>query len=792
MTPPVAEAAIATTGGLARRAAACAHCGRDSAPDEYFCCAGCEAAHAAIKGLGLEAFYARRDAAARTPRPETDTTSYAPHAVADGDGWTLHLMIDGIACPACAWLIEEALKRTAGVSEARVSLTTARLIVRWQGAAEDAERIARVASALGYHLSPYDPEKIGSAADVEDRRILMAMGVAGFAMANVMLLSVAIWAGDDMGDATRDLLHWASALIALPAIAYAIRPFYASAWRALRAGRTNMDVPISIGVTLAAAMSLFETMQSGEHAYFDSAVALLFFLLAGRTLDRRARGRARQSIENLVGKTGTSATRIDADGRMCRLALEALRPGTTVMVAPGERIAVDGIVLDGRSEIDAALLTGESLPQAVAAGDRVHAGTVNRLAPIRIRATAVGESTVLAEIRRLVAVAEAGRTGLVALADRVARVYAPIVHSLAAATFLLWWLFAEAGWQTAMTNAVAVLIITCPCALGLAVPVVQVVASGRLLRAGLLFKSATALERLAEVDTVVLDKTGTLTRGRPTLLPDAMRDPEALRLAASLAANSRHPLARALVEAAPDVPPAKGVLEHPGLGLSLGDVRLGSRAFCGLAESPDAESEVWLVRPKCPPARFAFGDEIRADAAEAVRAFRGLGLAVEMLTGDRREAARAVADRVGIEAVAAEADPRAKVARLEALARAGRKALLIGDGLNDAPALAAAHVSVAPGSGADVATIAADAILAREHLLPTATAILIARRADRLVRQNLALAVAYNALAVPLAVAGLVTPIVAAIAMSTSSILVIANALRLNVDFGKGAGAWIA
>ena len=772
--------ALAETAATAAAGRACAHCANPTAEDARFCCAGCEAAFELVSGLGLAAYYAKRATSAALLRPAPDTTDYAPLARPDGEGWVLHAMVDGIACAACVWLIEQTLKRQPGAIEARVSLTTRRLVLRWTGAAEDAERLARAASGLGYRLAPYDPERLGAIADAEDRRLLRAMGVAGFGMANVMLLSVGIWAGgEDMGVATRDLMHWASALIALPTVAYAGRPFFASAWAAVSAGRTNMDVPISIGVGIAAGMSLYETLHSGPHAYFDSCVALLFFLLVGRYLDRLARGHARKAIENLVGTTGAALTLLDADGRSRRVATEKARVGDLVLVAPGERVGVDGIVVDGRSDIDAALIDGESAPRRVEAGATVHAGTLNLSSPLRVKTTAVGEATLLAEIRRLVAIAERGRDKYVALADRVARAYAPAVHTLAAATFLGWTLLGDLAWQGALMNAVAVLIITCPCALGLAVPVVQVVASGRLLRAGLLFRSATALERLAEVDTVVLDKTGTLTFGRPTLEPDPTRDPSTLRVAAGIAAFSRHPLARALAAAAPDHIPARDVVERAGYGLVCGDIRLGSRVHCGLPPGEDARTEMWLTQPGCDPVRFVFADALRPDAAEAVRRFRALGLSVEILSGDRRGAVAEVAGRVGVEVFTAEASPVDKAARLRALAEQGRKVLMIGDGLNDAPALAAAHVSIAPGSGADIATVAADAVLARETLSPAAEAVGLGRRAAGLAKQNLGLAVLYNALAVPLAMAGLVTPIVAAGAMSSSSILVILNALRL-------------
>jgi Cu2+-exporting ATPase len=601
-----------------------------------------------------------------------------------------------------------------------------------------------------------------------------------------MLLSVSVWAGhvQGMGEATRALMHWFSALVALPAVAYAGRPFFASAWAALRHGRTNMDVPIAVGVTLAAAMSLFETIRGGPHAYFDAAVMLLFFLLIGRYLDRRARGHARAAAERLLALAEGAITVLDEAGRARTMPPAQVAAGMTVLAAAGERIGVDGRVIDGVSELDTSLITGESLPRPVRPGDPVFAGTLNLGAPLRLEVSAVGDGTLLAEIARLMELAEQRRRRFVVLADRIAQRYAPAVHGLALATFLGWALLVGAPWQVALLNAVAVLIITCPCALGLAVPAVQVIASARLLRRGILLKSATAFERLAQVDTVVLDKTGTLTRGRPALDPDAPVDPEALGIAASLAAASRHPLARALIAARPDAPAAAGVVEHPGRGLSwqsaAGEIRLGSRAFCGIDETgEDAGPELWLIRPGHAPTRFAFADELRADAAAVVRALAARGLALELLSGDRPPAVAAAAQALGIEHWRAGCTPAAKSARLEALAAAGRRTLMVGDGLNDAPALAAAHVSLSPSSAIDISQNAADAVFQGERLEPVVELLEVARRADVLIRQNLALALGYNLLAVPLAVLGMVTPLIAALAMSGSSLMVVGNALRL-------------
>ncbi len=576
MTPAAEIIALPRAVGAAP--ARCPHCGEPVAMPGSFCCAGCAGAWRLITELGLERYYRSRtlDPATRPLRPPADAVDTASYAVAAADGTAaLHLMIDGLHCPACVWLIESALKRQPQVTEARVNLTTRRLRLAWRGNASDGAPLVALLRRLGYRVMPYDPRRAAGLASAEEARLLRALAVAGFAASNVMLLSVAVWAGlaGEMGAATRDLLHWVSALIALPAIAYAGQPFFRSAAAALRRGRTNMDVPISIGVTLAAGMSLYQTITGGVQAYFDSSVTLLFFLLIGRYLDLRARGRAHSAAEQLVGFMAQPATVIGPDGVPLRVPAASVVVGTRVLAAAGERIGVDGTVTAGRSAVDKSLIDGESLPADIAPGSAVLAGMVNLLAPVTITVTAAGERTFLAEIVRLMESSEQGRARLVLLADRVARLYAPAVHGLALATFLAWLLFAP--WQAALLNAVAVLIITCPCALGLAVPAVQVIASGRLMRRGILLKSATALERLAEIDTVVFDKTGTLTRGRLELaaLP---ADGEALRLAAGLAAASRHPLSQALCRAFPDAPALAGVIEHPGAGLSAARRRRGA------------------------------------------------------------------------------------------------------------------------------------------------------------------------------------------------------------------------
>ncbi|HEX9702726.1 MAG TPA: heavy metal translocating P-type ATPase, partial [Rhodospirillales bacterium] len=709
----------------------------------------------------------------------------------------INLMVDNVHCANCIKRIEDALTAMPGVTRARVNMSTRRLVVEWRGAETAAPALLARLAALGYPAAPFDADRLAGQGDSEERRLLTALAVAGFAAGNVMLLSISVWAGagGDMGEATRGLFHWLSALIALPAVAYAGQPFFRSAWRALKARALNMDVPISLAVVLAASMSLQQTVAGGEHAYFDASVTLLFFLLIGRYLDRRARAKARSAAEHLLTLAGGAARAIDADGRHRTLPLAEVRCGMRLAVAAGERIPADGAVACGRSEIDASLVTGESLPAPVGTGDRVFAGTTNLAAPIEVTVTAVGEDTLLAEIVRLMEAAEQSRARYVRLADRVAKVYAPAVHVLALSAFLGWWLLAGAGWQTALMVAVAVLIITCPCALGLAVPAVQVVASGRLMQHGVLLKSADGLERLAQIDTVVFDKTGTLTTGRPALVNGGDVGPADLALAAALARHSRHPLSRALAAAAPatGLPAVADIAEIPGSGLSGRidgvDVRLGRREWCAAAEADAAgdaaataaNAEIWLVRAGTPPVRFVFADTLRPDAAATLGRLKRMGLDCLLLSGDRRAAVADAARRLGIDDFEGECLPGAKVARLQALARQGRKVLMVGDGLNDAPALAAGFASMSPATAADISRTAADLVFQGELLAPVAAAVRTARLAGSLVRQNFTLALAYNLVAVPVAMAGLATPLVAAVAMSSSSLVVTLNALRLRL-----------
>ncbi len=700
----------------------------------------------------------------------------------------MDLALEGVSCAGCVAKIERGLFALPDVTKARVNLTERRLAVEWTDGALDPARIVDRIAELGYRAHPYEPASAEQSEIAETRFLLRCLGVAAFAAMNVMLLSVSVWSGNvtDISPEQRDFFHWLSALIALPASAYAGQPFFRSAFRALKARHTNMDVPISIGVIMALVLSVYETWHHAAHAYFDASVMLLTFLLAGRYLDQSMRRRTAAIATNLAALRADMATKIIGD-ELVESPVAAVLPGDLVLVRPGERIAVDGVVIGGSSEIDNSLVTGETAYLAARPGTSVFSGTLNVSGLLRIKATKPASGSLLDEIDNLLHKATADRTRYVRLADRAARLYAPVVHTTALLT-LLGWLALGAGLHDSIVIAISVLIITCPCALGLAIPAVQVVAVGALFRAGILLNRGDALERLADVDTIVFDKTGTLTLPEPEIANAGEIDAQTLSLAGRLALGSRHPLAVALAKAVGAREPLPAVIEQAGQGvLSMVDgrpLKLGSPDFC------DARAQATEVNAAYPDASviafsqgnarlvFAFRQRLREDAVSVIGGLKQAGYRIAILSGDRREPVGEIASALAVDAWQAGLTPADKIARIAEMRKAGQRVLMVGDGLNDAPSLAAANVSMSPVSATHLAQAAADAIFLGERLEPVATALKLSRRAFRVMKQNLWLAVIYNAVALPVAIAGLVTPLIAAAAMSGSSILVTANALR--------------
>lgn len=703
-----------------------------------------------------------------------DQAGSTPSASAGG---TTSLSLPGIHCASCVAGVERGLSKLPEVLDARVNLSLKRVTVQTRGDVDEVSLINALLD-LGFEALPLDADTLrGDEGDAAGRALLLRLAVAGFAMMNVMILSVAVWAGAT--DATRQLFHWISAFIALPAVAFAARPFFVSALSVLRVGRVNMEVPISLAVLLASGLSLYETMVGGQHAYFDAALSLTFFLLIGRYLDHRTRAAARSAAQELAALEVPSVTCI-RDGQPVRVKAAEIVVGDLVQVPAGGRIPVDGVIETGRSQLDRSLLTGESLPVAADIGSPVVSGEVNLTNPLVVRATAVGQDTTLRRMAEMVAVAESGRSHYTPLADRAARLYAPLVHGLAALAFA-GWLIATGDARYALNIAISVLIITCPCALGLAVPAVTTAASGSLFRKGLLIKSATALERLAEVDAVVFDKTGTLTNGTPILDDLHSLPPKDRSAVLALSRASDHPVSRLLTKALAGMETnaleLTDIHEVAGTGVhaidGTGTVRLGK------SRTPNGGTV--FQRGDGPEHILRIEESLRPGAAELVESLQAQGLSVELLSGDTTYAAEALGRRLKLEASHGDMLPADKIDRLAAMQSDGKHVLMVGDGLNDMGAMAQAFVSISPASGIDATRATSDIVLLGQSLAPVQDALKVSRRARARIRENFGIAICYNLVAIPLALAGLASPLMAALAMSSSSILVILNALRVRV-----------
>ncbi|NWH08673.1 MAG: cadmium-translocating P-type ATPase [Alphaproteobacteria bacterium] len=703
-----------------------------------------------------------------------------------GDERHLELLVRGMHCAACISRIERAMHALPGVLSARVNLSTGKLALTWKGDALEPRRIVSAIEALGFDASPFDPETMERDKGAETNFLLRCLGVTAFASMNVMLLSVSVWAdmAGEMGEGTRLILLWISALIAIPATLYGGLPFYRSALGALRVGRANMDVPISIAVLGALLISVVETALGGEHAYFEAPVMLLFLLLVGRVLDHRLREQARAAAKDLLAMQSGTALRLAGDGSAAPVQVTAIAPGDELLILPGDRIPVNAVLIEGESSLDRSLVTGESMPIEAKAGELLYAGVRNLTGRLRVRAIAAVGDSLVAELTRLIEAGEQRRSAYIRWADRAAEIYVPVVHTIAALTLIGWLTFGDATLRESVMAAIAVLIITYPCALGLAVPAVQVVATGRLFQAGILVKSGDALERIATCDTIVFDKTGTLTYGRPRLTDEKSLPPGTLEDAALLARTSRHPLSRAIAEAAGPGAIASESSEIAGKGVEArvnGEIwRLGSALFTGAQDAEDDEAlSLWFRKGERAPVRLTLHDALRTDAAQTVEALTKMGFTCVMLSGDREAPARRIAEALGFKEWESGITPEGKTEKLKALRSEGRRAVMVGDGMNDAPALAEAEAGISFGNAAGISQSAADLIIEGERLLPIVEAINVSRASRTHAFENFAFSALYNALAIPLAVAGLVTPLIAAIAMSSSSLVVTLNALRL-------------
>lgn len=701
---------------------------------------------------------------------------------------SLDLAIEGLSSPDAMLAVERALIGIPGLANARLNFTTRRLSTEWSGETIDPAPAIATLERLGYRVAPFLADQSENEEDRRTKWLLRCLAVSGFAAMNVMLLSVSVWSGNitDITPETRDLFHWISALIALPAAGFAGQPFFYNAMHAIRRGDMTMDVPISIGIMLALGMSVYETAHHAEHAYFDSALMLIFFLLLGRVFDHAMRKRTRAAAANLAALRVPTVSRVNADGSMTEIPSEALQAGDVILARAGERIGADGVILTGQSQIDASLVTGETARMIAKSGDRVYAGTLNGDQALTIRVSAAGADTLLSDIERLIDEAIVMKSRYVQFADRIARIYAPVVH-IAAALTAMGWIAYGASVHDALIIAIAVLIITCPCALALAAPTVQVVTSGALFRRGILMRSGDVIERMAEVDTIVFDKTGTLTLPEPALIDAGQLSDEMLKLAGRLAQSSHHPLARAVRDYAQmkfgvldliaDVEEVSG---HGVRAVINGqEIRLGSPNFCNVPRPVWHEASSMIAfRAGDHAGLIAVGQSLRPDAKAVINALKARGFDVSILSGDHKAAVQSIAEELHITTWLAEVKPAEKLIHLEKLQAQGKRVLMVGDGLNDAPALAAAHVSLSPATGADVTQAAADAVFTGAKLAAVSDALALCRKGRRIMLENFGLALIYNLVAVPLAVLGYVTPLIAAAAMSGSSVIVTVNALR--------------
>ncbi|WP_299592326.1 cation-translocating P-type ATPase [uncultured Tateyamaria sp.] len=689
---------------------------------------------------------------------------------------SLTFALDGVNCAGCIAKIERHISAQEGVLLARGNATVKRIRLVWDSDQQTQDSLIDQIRAVGYDALPF---QIGDTAPAEPS-LLPQLGLAGFAMMNIMAISFAVWAGvaTDMGPGSMQFLHWISAALATPVVLYSGAVFYGPSLRALRQGAMTMDTPISIAIAITYLASLFETLRGTEHVYFDAVTALVFFLLIGRVIERALKQRSGDAAENLRNLMQIDAKREAADGRMETVPAGDLLPGDVVIVGSGERVPADGALLSDRAQMDESVITGETLPREVTKSQAVVAGAIVHTGPARMQVTHVGEDAQIGKISQMITDVVANKSAAQHRADQFARGYIPLVLGGGIAGFALWYFVLSASFADALMIAVAVLVVTCPCAAGLATPAVSARAVNMLMRTGVVVKSSDALERLSDANIVVADKTGTLSEPLPVLqTPDA----EARCAAAKLAAGSAHPLAKMLCDGL-DVTPLPDLREIPGRGIEAPDgARLGSAQFVGAPDTTTESSTLWYRSASGQIHGFQFCETARAGLPEMLVALDNLDMPLTLLSGDTQSSVAAFADRTGIPAHLGNAAPDDKLSFLGTEIKAGKRPLMLGDGINDAPALKAAYVSISFGGATEVAQVAADIVLVKPDLTLVPHAIQMARAARDLIGQNLTFSAIYNIVTVPLALAGYLSPLVAAILMSSSSIAVLANGLRLKI-----------
>jgi Cu2+-exporting ATPase len=781
-----------------------------------FCCHACRSIYRMIQEEGLGDFYAKRKwtsfgipEALREPAADNDqgiTVSTLDRPSTDAAAVEeMDLLIDGIRCASCIWLIERLLERTCGVISARINFATHRAVIKWDPGATTSEAILSRMRSVGYLPQPYSPAAFEEALQRQNRDLLTRFGTAAFFSMQLMTISFALYAGYFQGiDASvKNLLEMVSLLLSTPVVLYAGWPFIQGAWRGVRNGSLNMDALIVLGSWSAYGLSLHH-MRTGGEVYFDTSVMIITLVLLGRYLESSAKKRASFAVSRLLALQPQNA-RIVTDAGTVIVPTSSVRAGSRLEIRPGERVPLDGIVRKGASDINESLVTGESVPRPVSNGSRVIGGTLNGLGTIEVEVTSAAGGTVLSQIAHLVEKAQASSAPIQRLADRLSAYFIPVIILLAAASFWYWRYEVPQG--KALLIAVSVLVISCPCALGLATPVAILAGTGSAARRGILIKGGDILERLHKVDTIVLDKTGTITTGKLTVVEvwtgtDGILSPgELLQIAASVERSSEHLIGSAIVssakEAGMSLLPAGSFRAFPGQGAyaEVGGLPvLVGKADLLRQESIDipaivleraahlerqGRTVVYIARGRVVLGIIALMDTPKRDAAAAVARLKRRNIKISLITGDNAATAAAIGRTIGIERILSGVMPENKADEIMKLRRTGGVVAMIGDGINDAPALASSDVGIAMASGSDIAVDSAHIVLLRSDMQSVADALDLSCRTFRVVRQNLFWAFFYNATAVPLAMAGVLTPIVSAAAMSVSSVTVVLNSLRL-------------
>lgn len=786
----------------------CLHCQLPLKPNQKkFCCPGCNTAYKIINNLGFSKYYQLRKIKEeeRTLKPETeeeiDITEFINKE--KKEIYSISLMVQGLHCAACVWLIENILKKQPNVIEARINLSRRSLFLKWHDKKEapqnSGNQLANLICQLGYKLLPFDQEIIKQEEKKYDNSILFSLAIAGFGAGNVMLFSFALWfdSFSNMGIQTKNLFHFFSLLIAIPAIAFSARPFFKSAYKSIQSGYPNMDLAISMAISLACITSFLETINGGQYVYFDSALMLTFFLLIGRYLDLKARKTA-FSIASEFRLLSATYGRILENSKIKTLPAKKLKKNMILLVAAGEKIAADGIIIEGQSEINTSSITGESIPKSFKKDQKVFAGMINLSTPIKIKITRSTQNSLLSEIITLSEKAENHKAHYVRIADKLSKIYTPLVHLLALITFITWYYYFKSDLINSLTNATTVLIITCPCALALAIPIVQTIAISNLIKQFILVKSGSALEKIPQINNIIFDKTGSLTIGKPTLkhffllknnkttTPSKQEQEFFLKLAASLSRNSAHPISNAISNGYKSDLENLTVTETAGQGLRSNfnkkELKLGKKSFCQIKNNPQIDGFYLtsFIKYGNKEGLFLFEDPLKQDAISTIKKLTSMGRKVILLSGDSQKNVENCAKKIKINDFHHSQTPVDKANFLQNLKSQGKSFIMIGDGINDAPALSLADVSISFSKASDLSQNIADIIIQKDTLNPLLTLINSSQKSINLMKQNLCLALIYNLIAVPFAILGHITPLIAALSMSTSSLIVLFSSLRMN------------